>query len=654
MKKHDDIAFSAQPEGKYNPIEQPLVSPLPGPARMSYNIPRLGGALKLLVDPQRDLKLLPRVDNENFGSDVVANGDFHNFTMLDDANVLGHWIFDDVYHTDELTGDAITADQSGNGNDLTAEGFSADFVDELAGGNEVYENGNILEFNGIDQYFEITSGEAGDFDFGVNDFTIEISFSTSNIGAFEVLIGKMRGEATHGWRVSRSTDLQVYTLQLVANGRELSYNGGVLSDGFHHLAFVVNRSANTITVYDNGSDVSVLSVNTLLSSDDISISRSFYIGRYSTVGFFSTQSCAEVRISNVARTAQEIKESANLANFWRTGSGAITPTNQSFAQRFTNSASSTDNMQQSVTTVVDTLYKLKFDGYRVSGSGNLTIALSGAHTKTLTYSNTVNARQVYYFLATTTSLTIDVYGSNAGDVYQIDNITIESVLNAAKPTSSVLDQSLPRNNGTSQNSLEDDQPAHPASFLYNGIDQFISFGDILTNDIESDVPKIIFCWARTTQSGTFAEIFGKSQFFAPQPGVELKMDSSNRFAYYQINTWSSDAMYIATVATINDGNWHFLAVADDGSKIGANMKMFHNGEIAAHTVIIDTLAGSIVNGSDLTIGARDTGLQLFGGNIGVSGIYLFTGDEGIRKRLPDGYKNIIKYIYNQTKDWYKN
>jgi len=67
--------------GGVKPQEWPMEWPQPGPVRGSYHIPRLGGALKLLMDPMRQMKLHSVANNEILGANIVTNGDFHDFTF---------------------------------------------------------------------------------------------------------------------------------------------------------------------------------------------------------------------------------------------------------------------------------------------------------------------------------------------------------------------------------------------------------------------------------------------------------------------------------------------------------------------------------------------------------------------------------------------
>jgi hypothetical protein len=358
---------------------------------------------------------------------VVVNGDFSDFTMDNDDSTKGHWIFDSTYHGSAAE---IVNDLSGNGNNLTATGFSVNYVDELTVTSPIYQGGKGLTFNGTSEKFHILAASAGDFNLGTGDGTFDVRLKTgANFSAIRSIVDKggAFGPTNKEYILSISTASQFRTSVLDGSGSAWingsSFNTGVSTSTDYFFSVTLDRDGNQI-LYKDGSQVDIQTVS---NSVDISDTDNFEIGvtRGNLQWFLGT--IYEIRYSNIVMTSQQIKESYGLAKGWRTGTGSIAPTNQNFAQRFTNSASITDLMQQTVTTLSGECYQLKFDGYRVSGSGNLTINLSGAHSTTQTYNNISPDTHLYYFTTTTTALTLKIYGSNASDVYQIDNISISKI-----------------------------------------------------------------------------------------------------------------------------------------------------------------------------------------------------------------------------------
>ncbi len=353
------------------------------------------------------------------GEELVVNGDFSNFTMDDDANTLGHWIFDDVYHENE-TGDDITDDQSGNGNDLTANNFSVGFADELTGTNSAYEGGNALKFNGTSEYFSFAGG-LGD---SVRTIYIRVGFlssiSKSTSGQFLLnMKDSFYGIGIGAITATYSNEI----IALISNTRRDAYTSeGSIAAGNYFIAFAYDAT-DQYDIYLNNSQVD----NAHVTEASPIFSNVLNIARRSNNDLYYSHVISEIAIFNAIKTVQEIKESYGLAKYWRTSSGAITPTNVNFAQRFTNSASVTDLMQQTVSVEVGKRYRLQWESYRVSGSGSFVLNLSGAHAVTLTKSNTSNQSHIYDFVAATTSLVIKIYGTNAAGLFQVDNVSIKEI-----------------------------------------------------------------------------------------------------------------------------------------------------------------------------------------------------------------------------------
>lgn len=66
-------------------------------------------ALKLLFNPG---KILNTDYGDSVGDNLVTNGDFHDFTMENDANVKGHWIFDSFFDQQENGAGVVVQDWS--------------------------------------------------------------------------------------------------------------------------------------------------------------------------------------------------------------------------------------------------------------------------------------------------------------------------------------------------------------------------------------------------------------------------------------------------------------------------------------------------------------------------------------------------------------
>lgn len=371
------------------------------------------------------------LDNSSYyvvtGAELIVNGDFSDFTMDDDANVLGHWIFDDVWQAEQNGGGDITDDLSGEGNDLTASGFSVGFADELTGSNPAYEGGTALTFDGIAE--KLVETAAGDFNPGTGDFSIEVRFRTHSSFATDALIDKggAFGPTNKEYTIILHSAGQMRFTINDASGTPYINSSTFLTNlsviTWYYIAVTIDRDGDQI-LYKDGSQADIQTVTNSVNLNDTD---NFEIGvTRGSLNWF-TGTVVEGRYSNIFRGVQEIKEQYGLAKYWRSSSGSMTPTNVNFAQRFTNSDEVGDRMQQNVTVEIGNRYRLQWESYRVSGSGDFVLNLSGAHAATLTKTNTSNQTHIYDFEALTTSAVLKIYGTNATGLFQLDNVSIKEI-----------------------------------------------------------------------------------------------------------------------------------------------------------------------------------------------------------------------------------
>ena len=100
MRKKTGVFSQLSVLGEVSPLEIPFEFPAPKSVMGSRHIPRLNGALQLLIDPGRQMGALPYV--EHLGAEQVTNGDFHDFTF--DYPYIG----DNIENLNETTFDTFT------------------------------------------------------------------------------------------------------------------------------------------------------------------------------------------------------------------------------------------------------------------------------------------------------------------------------------------------------------------------------------------------------------------------------------------------------------------------------------------------------------------------------------------------------------------
>lgn len=403
--------------------------------------------LSLLIDPAFNIIS----GAENFGgknkpaltldTNLVANGDFHDFTMENDVNTIGHWIFDDLYHATEDDGEAdIANDVSGNNNDLTPQNFSTEYASELVSGNPAYQNGNALSFDGVDQYLD--GGNVCNL--GTGDFTIELWVKRVNTGTFEYVISK-RVDGSNFWYLSFDSINRIQFRSYIGSELVNLLSTSTITDtNWHHIAIVNDRdtSANCLIYID--SVVSAMTTQST-STSSLDLTTDFYVGGISSGNYFEGQ-IAEVRISDVARTAQEIDRSYGMAKNWYSLSttAVASSKNDNFTQQVTSStAVANDIIKQDISSLTaGALYKISYRQKNSDTGYVRAFALNGVGT---ILNKAVSASASFvdyeaYFQGTGAETALWIYGLGLdNDIITFDNISLQKVTNVTTPTSEFVE-----------------------------------------------------------------------------------------------------------------------------------------------------------------------------------------------------------------------
>jgi len=112
-----------------------------------------------------------------------------SFSQINDTNVKAYYKFIDANLLTDYS-------SSGNDNALTSNGFSVDFADEL-----VTSPSAGLQFDGSTEYLSIVEASSSDFEIGVEDFSIEVVFTTpASLVGGKIFAGKGINSASFmGW-----------------------------------------------------------------------------------------------------------------------------------------------------------------------------------------------------------------------------------------------------------------------------------------------------------------------------------------------------------------------------------------------------------------------------------------------------------------------
>jgi hypothetical protein len=157
-------------------------------------------------------------------------------------------------------------------------------------------------FNGMSDYIRVPAGAGTSLDLDANPVTMEVWIKPDSITGEQHIISRgTRGTEGYGLVINYSSGLANVGLHGGSN-----FNGTtVLSPGqWYHIAGVINGTSSAL--YVNGKLDTMSTVNVIASNLDLHIGSSW---NGSAEAYFFDGTIDEVRISNVARTTEEIAES---------------------------------------------------------------------------------------------------------------------------------------------------------------------------------------------------------------------------------------------------------------------------------------------------------------------------------------------------------
>ncbi|KKT71730.1 MAG: YD repeat protein [Candidatus Collierbacteria bacterium GW2011_GWB1_44_6] len=221
-----------------------------------------------------------------------------------DNNTVGLWHVNET-SDDSCTGGEDACDSSSYGNDGTATGTTITTTNQRLGNA-------ARSFNGTSDYLD--AGDSSIWDFGSGDFTIEAWIKRDTIGTSDMIVSKHNSTAgtaqfhffivsTNVFRISYFTsgDAQVY-LDTTATYTDIT--------NWHHVAG--QRSGNTFNVFLDG--ILIGSGTTAGTHGTMqATTTALRIGQrpFTANEDYFDGLIDEVRISNVARTPEEIKLAAS-------------------------------------------------------------------------------------------------------------------------------------------------------------------------------------------------------------------------------------------------------------------------------------------------------------------------------------------------------
>lgn len=253
----------------------------------------------------RSLLFLLTLISFSFGQ---YNEIFNDFTGHLNDSTKGKWVFGSGY-----TGgvDNIGNDQSGNNNDLTASG-GFDYTNQLTGTSPIYEGDNALVFDGLNDYWYILAAQAGDFNPGTGDFSVEGWFKTTAAVTQKVVSKRVTNP---GWDIYITNGVLGFVIHDGTGGIQNNLGVETCNDGqWHHVVWVYDRDAFCTGYIDK------IACNTPrdISGYQLSLNNNhnFTVGAFSNGTNLFNGEIASLTYHAKALTADEINKNFKLGYGW--------------------------------------------------------------------------------------------------------------------------------------------------------------------------------------------------------------------------------------------------------------------------------------------------------------------------------------------------
>ena len=216
-----------------------------------------------------------------------------------DEHTVGLWHMDETTN-DSCSGGQDVCDSSGNGNHGTATGTTIDTTNQKLGAGA-----RSFEGDYTNNYIDVSSLNIG----GTGAYSLEFWFNPGDVGVgttayvIDLRYADATGQAvTIGFNRNGNNEID-----FVVYGQDWYYGNKSLSLGeWHHVAVVHDCISNNVRIYIDGQlDMDETAIDLTASSVSLRIGARNDTGIYPTNGLID-----EVRISNIARTSEEIKVDA--------------------------------------------------------------------------------------------------------------------------------------------------------------------------------------------------------------------------------------------------------------------------------------------------------------------------------------------------------
>lgn len=146
------------------------------------------------------------------------------------------------------------------------------------------------------------------------------------------------------------------------------------------------------------------------------------------------------------------------------------------------------------------------------------------------------------------------------------------------------------------------------SMDFDGVDDYVSAGDILNNNSVGSEAFSMSCWFKTSASGGSYYLIGKAKNSSQVDGYHFFINSSGQIRFflgrYTGTASTSPWIYVRTTTTWNDGNWHNVVLTYNGNQNTSGLSIYVDGNSQSLTSIYNNTPSINSTDSEFIIGAR--------------------------------------------------
>lgn len=140
--------------------------------------------------------------------------------------------------------------------------------------------------------------------------------------------------------------------------------------------------------------------------------------------------------------------------------------------------------------------------------------------------------------------------------------------------------------------------------FFNGSSDTIAIPNDATLNFAGSDTFTIEAWVKTTASDLQQTIFSKMYGSGKYRGYELNLLSTGQVRLLLVNDASNNRLDVVTTETVNDGAWHHIAVAYDGSYRSSGVSIYRDGQKTKTSAQNNSLTGTIASSALPSIGSR--------------------------------------------------